>query len=100
MTTKRTFFVYMLASKTGGTIYVGVTNDLVRRCFEHREKLAEGFTKKHDVQRLVYFERFDDPLSAIQRERRLKKWNRRRKIELLEKDNPDWLDLYPSIASP
>jgi putative endonuclease len=90
----------MLASKVGGTIYVGVTNDLVRRCFEHREKLAEGFTEKYDAHRLVYFESFEDPASSIQREKRLKKWNRRWKIELLEKDNPDWLDLYPSIASP
>jgi putative endonuclease len=100
MTAKRPFVVYMLASKVGGTIYVGATNDLVRRCFEHSEKLAEGFTEKYDVHRLVYFESFKDPASSIQREKRLKKWNRRRKIELLEKDNPDWLDLYPSIASP
>lgn len=100
MTLERQFYVYMLASKTGGTIYIGVTNDLVRRCFEHREELAKGFTENYEVTRLVYFERFDDAASAIQREKRLKKWNRSWKIQLIEKNNPNWLDLYPEIASP
>jgi putative endonuclease len=72
----RSFYVYILASRIGGTLYVGVTNDLIRRVGEHRLKLAEGFAKKYEVARLVYFEQFDDPENAIKRETRLKKWNR------------------------
>src|ERR1700743_2525227 len=72
----RSFYVYILASKIGGTLYVGVTNDLVRRVAEHRLKVVEGFTEKYDVVRLVYFEQFDDPENAIKREKRLKKWPR------------------------
>jgi putative endonuclease len=88
----------MLASRIGGTLYIGVTNDLVRRVYEHRLKAAESFTKRHDVVRLVYFECFDDVEQAIHREKRLKKWTRAWKISLIEKDNPDWIDLYPQIA--
>jgi putative endonuclease len=73
----RSYFVYILASRIGGTLYIGVTNDLVRRVGEHRSKLVKGFTEKYDVVRLVYFEQFDDPENAIKREKRLKKWNRR-----------------------
>jgi putative endonuclease len=72
----RSFYVYILASRIGGTLYIGVTNDLVRRAAEHRLKLAEGFTKKYDVYRLVYFEQYDGVENAIGREKRLKKWNR------------------------
>ena len=68
------YYVYILASRIGGTLYIGVTNDLVRRVGEHRLKLVEGFTKKYDLARLVYFEQFDDPENAIKREKRLKKW--------------------------
>ena|ERR1700754_4711872 len=100
MAPQRQFYVYMLASKTGGTIYIGVTNDIVRRCFEHRSKFVDSFTERYDVDRLVYFERFDDAPSAIQREKRLKKWNRKWKVRLIEQSNPNWLDLYPEIASP
>jgi putative endonuclease len=94
----RSYYVYILASKIGGTLYIGVTNDIVRRIGEHKLKLAEGFTKRYDVTRLVYFEVFDQIEPAIQREKRLKKWPRARKISLIEKDNPDWNDLYPGIA--
>ena len=72
----RIFWVHILASKIGGTLYVGVTNDLVRRVAEHRAKAVEGFTERYDVAKLVYFEQFDDPENAIRREKRLKKWNR------------------------
>jgi putative endonuclease len=95
---EKSYWVYILASKVGGTLYVGVTNDLVRRTFEHREKLADGFTKKYEVDRLVYFEQHTDIEAAIRREKRLKRWNRSWKIELIEQSNPDWTDLYPTIA--
>ncbi len=97
---ERPYYVYILASKIGGTLYVGVTNDLIRRVYEHREKLAQGFTKKYGVARLVYYEQHTDIEAAIQREKRLKKWNRAWKIQLIETDNPNWIDLYPSIARP
>jgi putative endonuclease len=82
----------------GGTLYIGVTSDLVRRVAEHRLKLAEGFTERYDVGRLVYFEQFDDPENAIRREKRLKKWNRAWKIRLIEENNPNWNDLYRGIT--
>ena len=94
----RNYYVYILASRIGGTLYIGVTNDLVRRVGEHKLKIAEGFTKKYEVSRLVYFEAFDQIEFAIQREKRLKKWPRTWKISLIEKQNPDWIDLYPEIA--
>ena len=92
------YYVYILASKIGGTLYIGVTNDLIRRVFEHKPKFVRGFTKKYDVVRLVYFEQYDDIEIAIQREKRLKKWNRQWKIRLIEEQNPNWDDLYPGIA--
>jgi putative endonuclease len=94
----RHFYVYILASKIGGTLYIGVTNDLIRRVAEHRLKLVESFTEKYDVARLVYYEQFDDAENAIKREKRLKKWNRSWKIRLIEENNPNWEDLYPGIA--
>jgi putative endonuclease len=96
----RSYYVYILASRIGGTLYIGVTNDLVRRVGEHRLELMQGFTKKYDVHKLVYFEQFDDVANAISREKRLKKWNRAWKVRLIEEMNPNWDDLYPSIASP
>ena len=86
----RRYYVYILASKIGGTLYIGVTNDLIRRVAEHKSKLIESFTEKYDVARLVYFEQFDDPENAIKREKRLKKWNRAWKIRLIEELNPNW----------
>jgi putative endonuclease len=97
---ERSFWVYILASKIGGTLYIGVTSDLVRRVYEHREKAADGFTKKYDVDRLVYFEQFDDAESVIRREKRLKAWNRTWKIRLIEESNPNWIDLYYQISQP
>jgi len=94
----RSFYVYILASRIGGTLYIGVTNDLIRRVAEHRLKLAKGFTKKYEVSNLVYFEQFDDAENAIKREKQLKKWNRDWKIRLIEELNPNWDDLYASIA--
>jgi putative endonuclease len=94
----RTFYVYILANRIGGTLYIGVTNDLVRRVYEHKSSAAESFTKEHGVNRLVYFECFEDIEAAIHREKRLKKWMRAWKIALIEKDNPNWIDLYPEIA--
>ena len=95
----RTFYVYILASRIGGTLYIGVTNDLVRRIYEHKSGAAESFTKDHEVHRLVHFECLDDIEAAIRREKRLKKWKRAWKIALIEKDNPNWIDLYPEVAA-
>ena len=96
----RSFYVYILANRIGGTLYIGVTNDLVRRVFEHKSELMKGFTKKYDVHKLVYFEQFDDVENAIRREKRLKKWKRAWKVRLIEELNPNWDDLYLNIASP
>ena len=92
------YYVYILASKRNGTLYIGVTNDLVRRVHEHKNDFAEGFTKKYQVHDLVYFEQADDVGAAIAREKQLKKWNRAWKLELIEKSNGDWRDLYPKIV--
>ena len=96
----RQYCVYILASRIGGTLYIGVTNDINRRVAEHRLKVAESFTKRHDVTRLVYFEVFEEIEQAIHREKRLKKWPRAWKISLIEKDNPNWIDLSPEVAGP
>ena len=92
------YYVYILASKKNGTLYVGVTNDVVRRVHEHKEGLAEGFTKRHGVKRLVHFEIFDSVETAIRREKTLKTWLRDWKIALIERDNPDWDDLYDGLT--
>jgi putative endonuclease len=94
----RSYYVYILASRIGGTLYIGVTNDIIRRVGEHRLELVNGFTKKYEVHKLVYFEQFDDIENAIRREKRLKKRNRAWKVRLIEELNPNWDDLYPSIA--
>ena len=89
--------VYILASKRNGTLYVGVTSDLIKRVWQHRSDATEGFTQKYGVHRLVYYELHTDMAEAIQREKRLKKWNRSWKIRLIEQENPEWLDLWPSL---
>jgi len=94
-----TYWVYILASKPYGTLYIGVTNDLLGRGEAHRAGLGSGFTSKYGVNRLVYFEPFDDIEEAIQREKTLKHWVRRWKINLIERDNPHWVDLYPSLRA-
>ncbi|MBR0825896.1 GIY-YIG nuclease family protein [Bradyrhizobium manausense] len=93
------YYVYILASRRDGAIYVGITNDLVRRVYEHRIKAVPGFTAKYNIARLVWFETYDDPISAISREKELKKWKRAWKAALIEKDNPNWDDLYESICN-
>lgn len=92
------YYVYIIASKRSGTLYVGVTSDLIRRVYEHRHGLVEGFTKKYGVTRLVYYEVFDDPREAITREKRVKKWRREWKVNLIEESNTQWRDLYGEIA--
>ncbi len=92
------FWVYILASKPSGTLYVGVTNDLIRRVFEHREGLATGFTKKYAVKMLVFYERHDTAAAAIQREKSIKHWSREWKIDLIRTINPEWRDLYNDIV--
>jgi putative endonuclease len=100
MSTERYYWVYILASKIGGTLYIGVTNNLARRAYEHRTGAVAGFTKQYGVHRLVYFEQHTDVEAAIQREKRLKTWNRAWKVRLIETLNPSWDDLYPQISSP
>ena len=91
-------YVYIMASKKYGTLYTGVTSGLVKRVYEHKHDLADGFTKKYQIHNLVYFEPHDDILAAIQREKQIKKWNRQWRINLVEKKNPDWRDLYDEIV--
>ena len=86
------YFVYILASKRNGTLYIGVTSNLTKRLYEHKNKLLKGFTEKYNVNKLVYYETSNDQTSAIIREKQLKKWNRKWKIELIEKNNPKWVD--------
>jgi putative endonuclease len=93
MKTTHQYYVYLLASKIRGTLYIGVTNDLQRRVYEHKMGIKKGFTFKYGVKRLVYFETFQNIEEAIDREKKLKKWNRSWKIELFEKENPGWKDL-------
>ncbi|HYE48846.1 MAG TPA: GIY-YIG nuclease family protein [Azospirillaceae bacterium] len=94
---EKRFFVYILASKRNGTLYVGVTSDLARRVWEHRTGAVPGFTSRYGVKMLVHYEVFDTAEYAIAREKRLKEWKRAWKIELIEKANPDWDDLYESL---
>ena len=91
--------VYILASKRNGTLYIGVTSDLRKRIWEHREGFVEGFTKKYSVHRLVYYELFAEMYDAITREKRLKKWRRAWKIRLIEENNPSWDDLWQQILT-
>jgi len=88
----------MLASKKNGTLYIGVTNDLIKRVYEHKNNLVEGFTKRYGVHKLVYYEIYSDIYDAIEREKRLKKWNREWKINLIKKSNPSWEDLYLNLT--
>jgi putative endonuclease len=92
------YYVYLLASSKHGTLYVGVTRDLIRRVYQHRTKATPGFTKRYGVSLLVWFEIYDDPTSAITREKEIKKWRRDWKVALIEETNPHWTDLYPSIT--
>ncbi len=91
------FFVYILANRKHGTLYVGVTNDVTRRVHQHKAKVVKGFTTRYGVDKPVYFEIFDDPLNAIAREKQLKKWNREWKLQLIENNDPGWIDLSHSL---
>jgi len=90
----KAYFVYILASQRNGTLYIGVTSDLLKRIWEHKNKVADGFTKKYNIDKLVYYEQTENVMSALEREKQLKKWNRDWKIKLIEKENPKWSDLY------
>jgi putative endonuclease len=96
----KTFFIYLLASKPWETLYIGVTSDLHARVYQHKHGLFEGFTKKYGVKALVYFEEFADPLTAIHREKRMKKWPRVWKVNLIRTTNPDWNDLAADWYAP
>ena len=91
------FFVYILTTKKNTTLYTGVTSDLKKRIFQHKEKLAEGFTRRYNVDKLVYYEIYDDPENAIAREKQLKAGSRQRKIDLIREMNKDWEDLYLAL---
>ena len=93
----REYYVYILASRKHGTLYIGVTNDLIRRAYEHKMKVVPGFTKKYGVDKLVYFEIYDDPSTAIAREKQLKRWHRDWKLDLIEDKNPTWVDLSATL---
>ncbi|MBN1367573.1 MAG: GIY-YIG nuclease family protein [Dehalococcoidales bacterium] len=97
---EKEYYVYILASKHYGTLYIGVTNDLIRRVYEHKNNLIEGFTKRYKVHNLVYFEQGEDITSAIEREKQLKFWHRKWKIRLIEEMNPEWKDLYDELIEP
>jgi putative endonuclease len=92
------YFVYILASKRNGTLYTGITSDLLKRVYEHKNNLIEGFTKKYNVYDLVYYETYNYVYDAIAREKNIKKWKRQWKIELIEKSNPKWEDLYRRLS--
>ena len=94
----KNYYVYLLASGRYGTLYTGVTSDLIKRVWQHREALAEGFIKKYDVKNLVWYEIHTDIRAAITREKHIKKWNRAWKIELIQEKNPQWRDLYEDIV--
>ena len=91
-------FVYIMASKFNGTIYIGVTSDLVKRVYEHKRGFVDSFTKKYNIKMLVYYEQFQNIADAIYREKRLKTWQRKWKLDLINKFNPQWLDLYDNIV--
>ena len=91
------YFVYLMASAKNGTLYAGVTNDLVRRVYEHKNGLADGFTSRYSVHQLVWFDSTPSIEAAIHKEKQIKNWKREWKVALIEKSNPEWLDLYPSL---
>jgi len=91
------YYVYILTNRKNQTLYVGITNDLVKRTFEHKQKFVDGFTKKYCIDKLVYFEVTGNVISAIEREKQIKKWNRAWKLRLINKMNPQWVDLYDSF---
>jgi len=95
----KNYYVYILSSGKNGTLYIGMTSDLIGRTHQHKSKSVKGFTEKYDIENLVYFEMTTDVHAAIEREKQLKHWKRAWKIELIEKENPTWSDLYPNLIS-
>jgi putative endonuclease len=93
------YYVYLLASKKNGTLYVGFTSDLIKRVWSHKNKCADGFTLKYGVDKLMWYESTPDRNAALYREKQIKKWNRQWKIELIQKENPNWKDLYEDITA-
>ena len=93
------FYVYILASGQNGTLYIGVTSNLLQRVWQHKEGFADGFTKRYNIKSLVWYEQHEEAVPAITREKQLKKWNRAWKIDLIEKKNPDWRDLYLELTA-
>ncbi|MFU2158392.1 GIY-YIG nuclease family protein [Caldisericum sp. AR60] len=94
---EKKFYVYILSNKYNNVLYVGITNDLKRRIYEHKNKFIDGFTKKYNVNKLVYYEIFNDPINAITREKQLKDFRREKKVRLITEFNPNWEDLYQKI---
>ena len=92
------YFVYMLTNRPDGTLYVGITNNLIRRVYEHKSKAVQGFSKRYNLDQLGYYEIHDTALNAIQREKNIKHWPRQWKINLIEDTNPDWRDLYDEVT--
>jgi putative endonuclease len=93
----KSYYIYILASKRNGTLYIGVTNDLKKRVYEHKNDFVDGFTKRYQVHLLVYYKQCENINAAISEEKRLKRWNRKWKLELIETANPDWRDLYENL---
>ena len=94
----KTFFVYILASDHYGTLYIGMTSDLIKRLWEHQNEVVEGFSKKYDVKNLVYFEQYETFETAVKREKQMKAWKRQWKINLIEQYNPQWIDLSKTLS--
>jgi len=94
----KNYYVYMLSSKRNGTLYIGVTSDFVKRLYEHKHGIVEGFTKKYGIYTFVWYEIHESAESAINREKQIKKWKRAWKLKLIEKENPNWIDLYENIC--
>jgi putative endonuclease len=95
---EKRYYVYILANRRNGTLYIGMTNNIIRRIWEHKNKFVEGFSRKYGLDKLIYLEEFSDPENAIKYEKRLKKYNRRWKMNLIEKQNPHWQDLYETVV--
>lgn len=95
---KKQWAIYIMTNGKNGTLYIGRTDDLVRRIWEHKNKVVKGFTERYDLNKLVYYEVWEDGIESIRRERNMKKWKREWKIKLIEKQNPDWNDLYAEVC--
>ena len=93
------YYVYLMANRKHGTLYIGVTRDLTRRAYEHRTSAVASFTSRYHIRLLVWFECYEDPITAIAREKELKKWRREWKINLIEQTNPEWIDLFATLAA-